>query len=379
MNFVLKVFFGVCAFLFSPVLSYGSWDINDVSFLYPVSEGPSALLAPQDQGSLGPILPQEVYNQIPLLVVAIPKAEMLTKIKVVSLRIDPCFPGEPTPQKCERSVRLIWQPVEKSRRGMWIAHDAAFHSFYTLNDSEFFALVKELENLKNKYQIQTQGLPLWIHPGLAKADYREEFKLMLLNYIGEKNLTKITAMFLRGAGNMWAFVSYAKTASGKLEMQKIPRLDQATAQSFVNLALPEDHFRDSQIQPQPKGNDTFNLIMQDQANSLKDPKILWSEIESMVRIENPKLHNPDTMDCVSCHVAQPAKLWAFRKYPELKVQADLISYKNPAFNLNNEAKTSDNTLLIRAFGYDQENPAISQRVINESAEVAQALNLMFAK
>ena len=89
----------------------------------------------------------------------------------------------------------------------------------------------------------------------------------------------------------------------------------------------------------------------------------------------PKLHNPGTVDCVSCHVAQPAKIWAMRQYPWLQldnVSRDIIY--NSKLNIRNMSPMQMHTNIVRAFGYFMNQPFVAQRTINESAEVVNYLN-----
>lgn len=91
---------------------------------------------------------------------------------------------------------------------------------------------------------------------------------------------------------------------------------------------------------------------------------------------NPHLFNPENMDCASCHVAQPARVWLERNRSDLGLETlwNQHAYKNPRHNLKNISPDLKNTHIIRAFGYFGENIAISQRVIHESAETADAIN-----
>lgn len=55
--------------------------------------------------------------------------------------------------------------------------------------------------------------------------------------------------------------------------------------------------------------------------------------------------------------------------------ADAHAYKNAGHDLTNKSTAPHNTQIIRAFGYFNVEIAISQRVINESAAVADQINL----
>jgi hypothetical protein len=77
------------------------------------------------------------------------------------------------------------------------------------------------------------------------------------------------------------------------------------------------------------------------------------------------------MDCVNCHISQPARqLLAEQKaWPSLEEE-----YKNPNYDLTNKSTKLLSTKQMRSVGYFNDRLVIAQRVINESAEVADWLN-----
>ncbi|MDX9730698.1 MAG: hypothetical protein RBT63_02910 [Bdellovibrionales bacterium] len=95
--------------------------------------------------------------------------------------------------------------------------------------------------------------------------------------------------------------------------------------------------------------------------------------------ENPKLTNPGTLDCVSCHAAQTTRLWSQKNVPQLGYTWDWlggfkqVQYESP-HNLENRSVRPLQTNRLRGFGYFEDEPQISQRVINETAEVLDLLN-----
>lgn len=364
------------------------WDLNDVSYLMPLPNkaGEDSLLKLESSARGGALLPLSFVNQIPVLAIDHNREEINNTLRVIGVRIDPCFPL-PTPQSCQRQIRLVWQPVELSRRDEVESVDAALHSFYVLQDWEFANLLKELAAWKKKYAVNTAYLPLQVHPAWKEqgdaAPALTEFNKIILKYAGAGNFTRVTAMVLRGNADMWAFAGFEPTESGKLQMLRVPRLGDRMAQSFVNLAVPRDHFAGGGIAPSPKGPDTFNNLAGESIR-LDEPgteELIRKEARAAFRVENPKNFTPENMDCVSCHVAQPAIQWVLNKRPELKVDQLWAGeiYANAKYNLSNTSPEVWNTQQIRAFGYFGKNVAISQRMINESAEVADLINRITAQ
>jgi hypothetical protein len=83
----------------------------------------------------------------------------------------------------------------------------ALHSFHVLEDVGFAALLEDLKTWKAGYAAKTQGLPLQVHPAWAaqkdQSPALHDFQKIILKYAGSENLIRVTAMVLRGGGDMW--------------------------------------------------------------------------------------------------------------------------------------------------------------------------------
>jgi hypothetical protein len=358
-----------------------AWDLNDVSYLLPLPthiEDPN-LLRISAQGKGGELIPAGLIEYIPFLTPNIDKQGAREQLRLLAVRIDPCFPL-PTPQSCQKQIRFVWQPLENDFDGNVRSVDAALHSFYVLSDKEFAALLKDLKIWKNKNGVQTDYLPLqthpaWSHDGTASPALAS-FHKVILKYAGASNLTRVTAMLLRRGGLMWTFIGY-DVVGDQLTPFDIPRLQGKQAQGFINLAFPPDKFSNGGISPFPRGDDIVNtLVMGSDLLGAKDEDVIRNESRAAFRIENPQVFNPENMDCATCPVAQPAIHWVLNNQPQLKVDQiwDADIYKNLKYDLRNPSPGVANTQRIRGFGYFNNELAISQRVINESAEVADSLN-----
>lgn len=361
-----------------------SWDLNDVSYLMPLPAniGQDSLLRIDTSAAGGALLDPELVKKMPRLVMSLSDRGILESLRVVGVRIDPCFPM-PTPMDCQRQVRLIWQIIVQGSDKQVQTLDAALHSFYSLTPVEFEKLLKEISLWKEKFQVKTDGLPLQVHPAWQKDKDQSlaliEFQSLLLRFVGKKNLFRVTNMLLRGANDMWAFQTF-EIHEGKFQMQPIPRLDGRLAQTFVNTAQPPNRFSGSGILPFPTKGDTLNRIVADSGSAMQaSEEEILKEFAAAVKAENPKEFNAENMDCVSCHVAQSAKLWSlnFRKDVNFSQALKTFEFKNPNYNLENLNPQAANTQNLRAFGYFGSDISLSQRVINESSEVADILNQKF--
>ncbi len=171
---------------------------------------------------------------------------------------------------------------------------------------------------------------------------------------------------------MWIFGGFL-VAGTQINILPIARIARST-QSFFNSSFLSNYF-DGGVNPIPEGADNFNLLIRSSRKiAPTDEKQVVENTMSVFRIENPNNHNPHTMDCVSCHTAQPARIWADRQYPWLMLEGRGERFKfKSKFNLTNSSKDAGNTKLMRSFGYNGAEPAINQRVINETAAVLEKL------
>ena len=372
----------LCLFIvFATTSAHAYWDLNDVSYLMPVPKvvGDDGLLGMAAPGKGGALITDKIANTLPVLAFGMNRDQQTEALRVVGVRIDPCFPL-PTPQSCQRQIRLVWQPLETTRQGQVRTVDAALHSFYVLDEAEFNAMLADIEAWKKQFNVKTQGLPLQVHPAWAEQGDQSPsltaFHEIVKKYAGAQNMTRLTLMVLRGAGDMWAFAGF-DIIDGTPKNQVIPRLNRGS-QTFINQAIPRDHFAGSGILPAPQGDDTINKLAFESLRLLgsESEETIRKEARAIFRIENPKVFNPENMDCVSCHVAQPAKHWILNKRPDINIE-QLWSkdiYRNARYDMTNITEKIWDTRRIRAFGYFGEGPAISDRVINESADVADIIN-----
>lgn len=367
------------------LLKMKSWDLNDVSILYPL---PTAEQIGKDdsfiyftsttnpQTKVDPfVLPQDLLQHIPALIIPRSLEEIQASLQVVAIRIDPCFlEGVAAPYRCQKQVRFVWQPIEVGRRQQVVALDVALHSFYLLTDQQFSSLLMSLQKLKNEYLYNGNDQPLFIHSGLAaNLSYRKSLSNLFLSVANINNLTRVTSMGLRGAGDMWTFQSFAYH-NHQLTEEIIPRTQDATMQTFMNSAIPATSFDGGSLDPMPEGSDTFNELMLGSIELPENKILMQKQVQSILNIENPLKHHPKTIDCVSCHVAGPAKIWSLSSGLDWLDFIKNNSYQNSNYNLTNPTELYINTQRLRAFGYNDSLPIISQRVINESAVVATYLN-----
>lgn len=364
-------------FLFS--LNVKALGLNDLSILIPLPESLELprMLSPYDLGKQGTLLSKIHYNKLFKLVVN-HSNETLWKeqLKVVAIRIDPCFIEGTGPVPCRRQVRLIWQPIIEKENSL-TTRDASLHSFYEFSDSEFSQVLNQWKS----WSKTNKKLPLGIHPILAKEGlsgaHWNQLRSLILNFCGEKNLVRITAMGLSGSDQLWIFSGLdINPTTEKSKEIMIPRI-QSTIQTITQSSFDPNHFWGA-LTPAPNADHEFNLLVEDSMFFQKHN----TEVEvrkvarSYLSFENPKKHNTGTLDCASCHLTSMTHQWVQVNYPNLKwdIEFSDVKYQN-TLNLENTTLNKVNPHQFRIFGYFEKQPAISQRVINETAEVFDFLKL----
>lgn len=375
------------------------WDLNDVSYLFRLPDGGAQadidLLGPKDHGVLGALLPKDLYQQVPtLLIGGNGNATLYEKaLRVVAARIAPCPSQESN--HCVPEIRLVWQPVEHDgHTGKWLAGDAAVHSFYRLSHNDFELLKKELWRIKQwlaSQGVTTTSAALDIHPALKNMNtadtFNHEIQQTLVKYAGSSNLEKITYVALMTPKRWWRFGIFEKNADGVWNTSDIPRLDMTTEDIFntavedgVGLGLEKGVDAVFNIFPEayPDTDNIFQVINKGyRFNDERDKKVFKEKLAAIDRFRNPHNTNPDNLDCASCHYADATKEYIGNRFPELEKVSTAAEFINPApdiLNLENLSLAAKSGRNVRAFGYFKDKPVIIQRTINEAALSANWLN-----
>lgn len=351
--------------------------LNDVSFLMPlpVAGKEASLLSMSDDGMKGPLLPRRLYDGLPLLVEKQSGDELYRELRVISARVDPCFPGSapPAAPSCVKQVRLVAQPVFV-KDGVLTTRDATVHLFYSLDATTFSGVVQHLFALDEAAGPMTDGA-LDVHPVLRRqgldGPYHGRVKAMLLEACGFATLTRVAFMSVDEQGRQWRFGAF-NVVGGALVDDLIPRLPTLKVQAFQEFGT--ESFRNGSLIPAAP-NDELDTLLSESSMRLLDPRTLNKALTSALRIEHPERSSPKTIDCASCHVASRARRNAETfHHVDSSGHADLFTA--PDFDLSRIDAVKDDPKALRAFGYVGRDSAFSQRTINESAAVAKALEVL---
>ena len=359
--------------------------LNDLSILIPLPKNTDEMahfLSPADD-----LLPRSVFKLLPILTPMIDQEKnYLHNLKVIGIRFDPCFVEGFGPHACQSQIRLVWQPIYFKTEGQTgflsvTTMDTAVHTFYNLNSSEWGQVISRVKNI-SKADVT---IPLQINPTLRQegftGQYWLEIKKIILNSAGQKNLVRATVSTIR-MDRVWTFQGFQKTIDGAWEQMEIPTLKSPNhpearivnqaffieADAFLNLT----EFKGTVTLMDTKNTTWFRLLADSEkfkATQTEDQ--IKTALKIAFKLENPNQHNPGTIDCVSCHLAQTVRLWGTQKFPDwdFNVIFSQENYVNPLFNLKNTSVNPAFTNRVRSFGYFDNEPIISQRVINETSEI----------
>ncbi|MBS1972030.1 MAG: hypothetical protein JSU04_17100 [Bdellovibrionales bacterium] len=344
--------------------------LNDISILLPLPEASQyqQLISPAEgTGPQGILIPTTVFKALPQLIPEFPNSVTYRdQLKLVAIRLDPCFTEGEGPQNCRKQIRLVWQPVFVAADTV-TTRDAGVHSFYEFDDATFDQLLQDWQKLSS-------GKPtdaLQIHPQLRQEGYEGPYwkylRTMIFKYCGEKNLVRVTAMNVMNGELMWIFQGF-DVVGGQTKNIQVARIG-GMSQGVI-VSSPQFASFTGGMMPPPQQDPAFSELIKDSATTKKkySEEQIKKIMVSVYEYENPTKHNPGTLDCASCHLANSARQWGQAHFNawDWKKEFANVAYQS-TWNLENTTPGPLRTNRLRAFGYFINQPAISQRVVNETA------------
>jgi hypothetical protein len=264
-----------------------------------------SMLAATSMGAHGELLPASLYD-VPILderddTVTDAKADR-GRLRVVAARFEPCrnsFASANEPS-CVNQIRLVLQVLRPGGGGIdpntLGANDGAVLAFYKLTRDELLAFARESAALGGGAS-ETLG----VHPGLAReglgSEYAKKLQAKVLDIVGAKRLTKITFFArTRAREPLWPFGTF-EVADGRLIKKTIPTL--AVDRQTLEGAGPR-----KVIAPLTSSPDNPAALLGIMGPARSATVAERAAYASVLRIQNPGKHNPDTMACAECHAAQ---------------------------------------------------------------------------
>lgn len=371
--------------------------IHDVSILFPLTAGSlDGLLSPKD------LFPQQTYLSIQATLnsrVAV-EGTMISdgrslpnyeQLRLVSLRFDDCFKTQPD-SACDAQMRLVFQPLvvyqparsrTTSPAATAVRGDAVHLSYSFSSKEKFTQAMVSLLNMRNQSEV-SQARSLGIHPILAKEGVNGPYRKSLTQLIfqissRQAKLTRVALMAFQGnvlgsdceqnlerafSGYGWIFAVFT-IDHGRPTLASIPNIG-LSEQFFWGHVAHSPYTGGFGGSSCPLPGQPFSSLMGGLIPD-KDPENIGALRKLIKAAEDPDVHSAATMDCASCHVAQPF-----------------------LDRLNNNGVATKQTGM-RAFGYIDVSEAqlienggvpyvaINQRTINETERVAVNVQKLISK
>lgn len=354
------------------VVSARSLATNDVSILFPLGKGDlwTASMVGRDSE---PIFPRSAFDLIQRqLFRELPNRDAAyAALRVVGMRVDPCFGGKP----CYPQIRFVLQALSPDGSR---AFDGSIHALYNLSEDAFTRLKARLRALaevspENGNVSRLEVSPALVAQGMG-GPYAVALRQAATEFVSGTNLAKIT--FMTRVGNArWDFGGFnlqeftptggfpIAGIDGQILLQTV-RENGAPNQGLPPGTAPYNY----NVTPTVlRGELNSVLSTASAANATSDTR--QRAMDALARVENPMIESPDTVDCSACHLAN-------RVRGHLQTAFGLgssLSYSANSEVLRLVAGADTDKDNLRAFGYFDAQPAISQRVANETAMVLAAL------
>lgn len=332
-----------------PVRPDGGLSVNDVSWLLPLSN------------ALPPLSDFLTASQV-----TTSRFETIAAPRVVSVRIDPCFPV--AAGVCQRQVRLVAQAVDPDTLQV---EDSAIHLFFVFDEAEWNDVRRDVYDLARQSGARTNGAPLGIHPVLAQQGvagaWGTAMRSFLTRHCTPARLHEVAVM---KAGVDWQFFRFSVMGG------VLTRI--ATTGSGLFSLLPMDEVR---LQRQGYGQAGLGAEVEPEGIVDADGGVVTTVLERIAsqrnvqgdvrdaieRLENPIDTPTPLIDCGMCHRATQVRVDHEQRRG---LAARLARFGLPAVTPATPSLGRNN---FHAFSYLNDQPAIIDRTVYESVQAASSL------
>ncbi len=339
--------------------------MNDVTILAPLPTGEApVLLRGADLADDGTALvPRALFDRL----VADPEGglpilggETYDQLHLVAVRFDLCDRQQPgvCPDTEDGRMRLVFQPIADQS-----AFDAGFHAFYAIRNAEIAPAVAALRDLATTVAGPRTGA-LRPSPALTASDaYAVKLRAFVKRFGGESRSVRLTinAQPQTLAQIQWALRGVEKKDGAFVEMAIAGGA--ATSERVILAGRPGYEVTPATDHPAGLAG-ALTQSMFDAADATKRREYL----AALAAVDNPLMHSAETVACVACHVS--TVLTAARAPGAGIDPVSLPERYTSTRDLSVAAgKSRETDRTLRALGYLGKDPMISQRVVNDTAQV----------
>ena len=351
------------------------WGLMDVSILYPAgNEHIPHLLGAQNEveGNTRILLDEEVFDlsgtETFFLTETPNQDQHYEKLRVTSLRLDPCIDGfDPHAATCLRGLRLVLQPIWPLGSDFDVI-DASVHVFYELSPTEWTGFLDRYASIRTE---DLSELPLGVHPVLSndmEGPFATALRDLVTEFATSERMVRMTLMATGRSGNNWFWAGFDRDGNAWNKMELLNGFEEDSFTQFGRDAFMSP--------PSPVHGFPSELLHNESLDVLSDAEV-EAALQRVYEIENPTMTNATNVPCAACHIADETRGHVLERRGLMEM--DVVErYANSNFDLN--APKSDENIgkNMHAFSYfRQDAPTVSQRVVNESAEVVEALRMNF--
>jgi hypothetical protein len=339
----------------------------DVSILYPLPDTIDLLIRPSEQAAFGELFPERLF---PTVIGPVDIATGYADMRLIALRFDPCSARN----TCSPEVRAIFQPVVIGPLGMPTVADGAIHVFYGMPLGELVAFLKQTLVLKKSYG---GGIPygtvLGPHPILAArgldGDFARGLHALVLEHLGESRIERFTEQ------------NHQIPAQDRWDFYLFERVDADLVRGLIaTTGADEEQVTGTPPDPLSAGGIAgVSPTLASPVAALVDenrPPEVTDEIRTgfarAIHLQDPTKETSESIDCVSCHLAEGARHVGTTEYG-LSATDAFQSDRSVQYQRDLRVVTN-----LHMFAYDGRYVSVTQRVANESTVTANALQQLLA-
>lgn len=357
------IFIAGCGDNLDPGLDYDpEVEAADVSILYPLPASRDQMISPDEQAAFGQLFPEPWF---PTAIGPVDVGTSYQDMRLVALRLDPCSARK----SCTPEVRAIFQPVVLGPGGELTVGDGAIHVFYGLPEGELVLFLENILALKKAHGAGiAYGRALGPHPILVATGLDGEFArglhALVLQHLGDARIERFTELNHQVPGrDRWDFYLFERVEAD------LVRHDIATTGSD------EQQVTGTHTDPLLVGGiasvsptlDSPVVAVVDEARPVAVTEAIRTGFARAVALQDPTKETSESIDCVSCHLAEGARHVGATEYG-LTTTAAFQSERSLEYRRDIRAVTN-----LHMFAYVGRSVSVSQRVANESAVTAAAM------
>ena len=366
----------------------GAWfplGMNDVTILLPLPSTPTTtvVLRGSDLADDGKVLlPRALFDRLAEDTMPVPGApapppilgnDAYDRVHLVAVRFDLCDRGQPGPcGEGDGRLRLVFQPMSDLPGRGFGAEDVGLHAFYVVPAAEIpfaVSLLRELARMQGAALTTTlRPSPALTGPSTEASAYATKLRALVRRYAGEGRLVRLTLNALpettsqvlwrlRGLekhGATFDDMAIAGTSATTLEVRFSGGSSGAGVGYEVTPAVDT-----------PKGLAT---LLSETSFSAAPAATKRDLLDVLAAIDNPLEQGADTVPCVACHVST---VLMNRRAAGVAIDPRTLvkSYTSTHDLSVSGGKSAETGLTLRALGWLDTRPMISQRVVNDTAQV----------